>query len=259
MNQITGQKMKQVLFEVIEEFSKKGPGFFQSGSILHESANRLGILRNQSQEQALLTLWNDLFRQGLLSWGYDLSNADPPFCHITDHGRESLATISRDPANPDGYFAYLRANTSLNSIAASYVEEALKSYNTNCHRACAVMIGCAAESLSLELRDELVAKLQSLSRTVPRNLNDWRIRTVMQAIQRELDLQKANLPQNLREDYESYWPAFTQQIRSVRNDAGHPSSIVSVTSDSVHASLLIFPQLAILSLQLKEWISNNFV
>ena len=35
-------------------------------------------------QQAILTCWHDLFRDGALSWGYDLDNPDPPFFHIPE-------------------------------------------------------------------------------------------------------------------------------------------------------------------------------
>lgn len=35
-------------------------------------------------QQAILTCWHDLFREGELSWGLNLDNPDPPFFHIPD-------------------------------------------------------------------------------------------------------------------------------------------------------------------------------
>ncbi len=250
--------MKQVLLQVVEEYSKQGAGYLQSEPILQEVAKRLSIRQNTDLEQALLTLWHDMFRQGQLSMGYNLDNPDLPFCHITALGRQILSNISRDPANPDGYLAHL-SSLSLNSIAESYISEALLTYNTGCFKATAVMVGCAAESMSLEIRDKIVGMLQNSSRPVPGKLNDWRIRTVLQAVQSEIDQQKSNMPKQLRESYEAYWPAFTQQIRAIRNDAGHPSSTDTVTPDSVHASLLIFPELAALSYELTNWITSSFI
>ena len=104
--EIDGQLIRKVLLEVIDEKAKSGSGHFQSGSVLSEASSRLN-LRGIELEQALLTLWYDLFRTGHLSWGYNLSNPDAPFCHLTDQGRKTLENLSRDPANPDGYLAHL--------------------------------------------------------------------------------------------------------------------------------------------------------
>jgi len=258
MNNLNGHKIKEVLLEVVNEFSKIGPGYFQTNPILDEAAKRLNIRRKQELEQALLTFWYDLFREGQLAWGHNLDSPDAPFCHLTEKGRITLQNISRDPANPDGYLAHLKKATTLNPIAESYITEALKTYNSNCFKATAVMVGCASESLILELRDELVNKMKSLGKTISRNLIDWKIRTVLKKLNSELESQKRQMDKPLQEAFESYWPAFTQQIRTVRNDAGHPTSIEPVSEQSVNAALLIFPELAILSQSLKSWITSNY-
>lgn len=255
---ITGQEIRKVLLEIINEFSQIGPGYFQTGAILNKAAQRLKIRNNLANEQALLTLYYDLFRSGQLSWGYNLPNTDPPFCHLTDQGRQTLQHLSRDPSNPDGYLAHLRTQYSLNPIAESYVHEALNTYASNCFKATAVMIGAAAESTILELRDALITRMTSLGKTPPKSLRDWRVKRVIDSLKKELELQKGNMPVPLYEAFEAYWPAFTQQIRTARNEAGHPTSVDPVTPETVHASLLIFPELAKLGSELKTWVSQHY-
>ncbi|MBK5276363.1 MAG: hypothetical protein JJE30_15125 [Desulfuromonadales bacterium] len=253
----TGEEIRRVLLEVISEYSDRDASF-QSGTILGESQRRLGINHNVSMEQALLTLWHDLFRTGYLAWGYNLSNPDPPFCHLTDQGRRTLQHLSRDPANPDGYLHHLNQTATLNPISNSYLKEALISFNTNCYKAAAVMIGASAESIVLELRDTLVAKIISLSRTPAKDLEDWRIKKVLDSLKKEIDAKRPLILTPLWEAYQGYWSAFTQQIRTVRNDAGHPTNIDPVTEESVHASLLIFPELAKLANDLSSWITTHY-
>ena len=257
-SKLTGVGIRKTLLEVVEEYSKKGPGFLQQGPILRETAKRLGIRQDEALEQALLAAWHDQFLAGHLAWGFNLANPGPPSCHVTRKGRETLANISRDPANSDGYMAHMQAEAVLSPVAESYMREALHTYNSNCFKAAAVMVGCAAESLTLELRDELVARMNSMGKTVPKKLQDWRVRTVMAALKAEVDSQKATMGQNLREAFESYWPAFTQQIRATRNEAGHPLSVDPVTDRTVHASLLVFPHLAVLSQELRDWIQKTY-
>lgn len=253
----TGEEIRRVVLEVINYYSNKDASF-QSGTILGEAQRRLGINHNVSMEQALLTLWHDLFRTGYLAWGYNLSNPNPPFCHLTDQGRRTLQHLSRDPSNPDGYLHHLNQTATLNPISNSYLKEALISFNTNCYKAAAVMIGASSEGLVLELRDTLVAKITSLSRTPGKDLEDWRIKKVLDALKKELDTKKPSIPTPLWEAYQGFWPAFTQQIRAARNDAGHPTNIDPVTEETVHASLLIFPELAKLSNELSSWITAYY-
>ena len=254
----TGQEMRSALLEAVKAASHGNEPSFQTGVILGQVAKKLGIRDNLKAEQALLTMWHDLFRQGMIAWGYNISNSQPPFCHLTDQGRLSLVEMSRDPANPDGYMAHIKKRTSIDAIAESYLSEALQTFNAGCMKATAVMVGGAAESAILQLRDTLVNKLTVLGQQVPRTLSDWRIKTVLDALQTTLDQKQSAMPRDLADNYGAYWPAFTQQIRSVRNDAGHPASIDTVTPESVHAALLIFPELAVLALNLKKWIENDF-
>ena len=257
MNEVNGQNLRQVLLEVIERQSQRRTGF-QSKTVLREVAEQLNIMDNLEMQQALLTYWQDLFRTGHIAWGYNIDNINPPFCHLTEHGRRTLENLSRDPLNPDGYLAYIRTNFTINQIAESYLNEAIRTYNADCYKATAVMIGAAAESVILEIRESIVTKMNNLEQNVPSKLKDWRIKHVLDAIKNILNERINNMPNSLRESFSSYWSAFIQQIRAARNDAGHPSSIDPLSLDTVHASLLIFPELCRLANNLKNWINNNF-
>ena len=206
-------------------------------------------------EQALLTQFQEFFRTGYLAWGFNISNPEPPFFHLTEQGRKTLAQLSRDPGNPAGYLQRIDAFASINPIARSYLEEALRCYVADLYKAGAVMIGGSAESLIIELRDEVSAKLTAKGQSPSNDLRDWRTSRVLKGLKAVFDAQK--LPSDLSASYESFWPAFTQQIRAARNDAGHPSAVDPVTPDTVHASLLIFPELLKLTKDLRTWVSQN--
>ena len=255
--EIKGQLIRKILLEAVNEKSNLGPGRFQQLSVLQEASTRLN-LKGIDQEQALLTYWYDLFRTGYLAWGYNLSNPDPPFCHLTDQGRRILENLSRDPANSDGYLAHISKLGTLNSVAESYLFEALKTYNSDCFKATAVMVGAATESIILELRDTLVSKMQTIKKTPQKDLQGWRIKRVLDALKKELESHKSDMSNKFAEVVDSYWPAFTQQVRTVRNEAGHPKSIEPVTLETVHASLLIFPEIFKLTVELNAWILNDY-
>jgi hypothetical protein len=71
------------------------------------------------------------------------------------------------------------------------------------------------------------------------------------------EAQMTQFTRELREPFEAYWSAFAQQIRTTRNEAGHPISVDPVTPDTVHASLLIFPELARLANNLSRWVAAD--
>jgi hypothetical protein len=253
MQQQLKPSIREVLLQEIHAQAPKGPmdSALQQSAVLDAAARKLAGF----DHEAILTQWSELFRTGLLAWGFNLSNPNPPFFHLTDRGRQALRNLTRDPSNPDGYLRHLDSVARIGAVVRSYLIEGLDCYVAGLFKAAAVMTGAAAESIILDFRDVTVAKLNSLGKPVPKQMEDWRIKTVTDALRDFLDQHKSQLGPDLREPFEAYWTAFTLQIRAVRNDAGHPTSIDPVTPDTVHASLLIFPELARLADALTAWVT----
>ena len=226
-------------------------------TLFYGVVERLGGRVDGVLDQAILTQWHDLLRTGYFAWGKNLANPNPPFFHFTDRGRRALERLSRDPGNPAGYLRHMAEVAKLNAIANSYLTEGLSCFVAGYFKAAAVMIGASAESLILELRDISVQRLSKLKTPEPKGLSDWRVKTVLDALHGLIESKKGALPKDLREEFEAYWLAFAQQIRSTRNDAGHPSSVDPVTEEGVHASFLVFPELARLTTNLGAWITGN--
>jgi hypothetical protein len=230
--------IRSALLEVIGDLSSQYDNLQSSSVIQHAARKVLNRQPDRQVERALLASFYDLFRTGYLSWGHDLANPAPPFCHVTELGRRALAQRSRDPANPEGYLSHLRSRAGISSLTHSYVVEALNTFNAACFKATAVMVGAAAESLVLQVRDRLVERLQAIGRPIPSGLTDWRLKRILVAIEATTVARKASMPSALFERFEANWPAFTHQIRTARNEAGHPASVEPVTAEEVHASLL---------------------
>ena len=256
-NQFDAPKARATLLQIIHALEKDGPGFMQAGSVLRRVAKELKTEDVDSQ-QAILTIWHDLFRSGVLAPGYNIDNPDLPHIHLTDKGRKTLSDLSRDPSNPDGYMAVLKQYKLHDAIAISYAEEAVNAYVNGCAKSAVVMIGCASERIVLMVRDELCAGLTRQTRNVSNQLQDWRFKTVRDSITTELDGKKSVMSQKLRDSYASFWLPCTEQMRQHRNDAGHPQSIAPVTDETVHANLLLFPTFANLALELIDWIKANY-
>jgi len=250
------QQLREALLRVLAELSERGSGL-QSSGVLDETANQLGIRGDLQGEQLLLTFFYDLFRTGYLSWGYNLSNPSPPFLHLTELGRKGLADFSRDPANPDGYLEYVLAR-GLNPISESYLREALSAFNAGLPKASAVMIGVASEALVLEVSAALETRMDQQGQAKPADLGTWIVKRILVSIESVLAPRKPDMPRPLAEEFEAYWPALVQQIRSMRNEAGHPISVDPVEQETVHSSLLLFPKLAELAGDLVKWISTSY-
>jgi hypothetical protein len=254
------ENIRELLLQIVNERQPKNgrpDGSLQQGAILREAASRLNIVNDPDLELAVLSLWNGLFQTGYLAWGMNLSNPDPPFFHITERGKHGLARLSRDPGNPVGYQAHVTSLGQLNSVAASYLSEALACYVAALHKAAAVMLGAASESIVLELRDAVATQLAAVGTSPPKALQNWQVKTLLDGLKVLIDRHTSTMPSDLRVEYEAYWSAFTQQIRSTRNDAGHPTSVDPVTPDAVHASFLVFPELVRTASKLLQWIPGN--
>jgi hypothetical protein len=260
MAQPLPQSIREALLAEIESQRPGGRAHMpnlQQSSILDGVERKLGANSNPSLEEAILTQWGDLFRTGLLSWGLNISNPNPPFFHLTERGHQALQNLTRDPSNPAGYLRHLAASATIGAVALSYLTEGLECYVAGLFKAAAVMVGGAAERIILDVRDVVIQRLTSLGKSVPPKLEDWRIRIVSNELQVFFEERAPHFDTQLRESFEAYWSAFAQQIRAARNDSGHPTSIDPVTADTVHASLLIFPELAKLVDRLSLWVVKS--
>jgi len=251
--------IREVLLNTIQthKSDRYGGGSPNQTGILEAVVQALREQRIAFTDEALLTEWYDLFRTGLLAWGMNLSNPSPPWFHMTDRGQEALQQVARDPSNPAGYLRHLATIAKISPITNSYLTEGLNCYVDGRFKAAAVMVGAAAESVILELREAAETKLKAGGKSIPKGLTDWQIKTITDALAKVFDGIDRKQHRELRERYEAYWSAFSHQIRAVRNDVGHPASIDPVTPDTVHASLLVFPELARLALELHGWIRDR--
>lgn len=229
----------------------------QSGSILREVEKRIRQANptiSIEMEEAILTQWHALFQTGYLAWGVNLCNPDPPHFHVMERGRVLLENLSRDPGNPDGYLKHLQQISKLNDISQSYIGESIQCYVAGLYKASAVMVGVAAEAIALELSHIVIKRFEKKSRQPPKGFTSWKIKEILKALKSYFEQEKNQFETKLREEYEAYWEAFSQQIRFVRNDGGHPVNINPISENSVHAALLIFPELVMLTEKLKEWL-----
>ncbi len=157
----------------------------------------------------------------------------------------------------DSSLAAIRPLLASGSVALSYLEEGVNTFQAGCLKATAVMVGAAAESLVLDVRDTLVIRLNTIGTLVPARLNDWRVKTIRDAVEAEIEARKMQLDRRLYERFSAFWVAVSDQMRLARNDAGHPVSTDPVTHETVHAALLIFPEFARLVTDLNVWVSAS--
>jgi hypothetical protein len=254
------QTVKILLCQKIDQINKQG-GTLQSTTTLSSALNQIckeyGGKRDDN-EKVLLRAWNDLYRNGDIIPGTSISELSPSFFQVTDKGNESFEYLNRDPGNPQGYLEHLSKKAKIDHIAESYLREALQSYNANCFKAAAVMLGCASERLILNLAEILVGKIKGKGDKPSKKLGSWQIGQIIDGIEHELNQKEKVFPDQLGKRYKKYWPSFVQAIRDVRNKAGHPTDIESIGKPDVHSTLLIFIYFVELNKELEKWVLNKW-
>jgi hypothetical protein len=224
--------------------------------VLKEANKALG--GDQRGGRLVMAAYDDLYRSGVINAGRALNQTGPEWGHLSDHGLETIKNVDRDPSNTQGYLKAIEPHLKGQDIALSYLAEALDTYNKGSVKAAAVMLGCTVEALSLSLRDRLKTKITSNGGSPPAALDDWRIATVLRAVEQQVDGRVSAMARELRERYESFWTAWTGLFRMTRNDAGHPKSIEPVTREAVHGQLLLLHEHARLVFDLGAWIDSTF-
>ena len=79
------KQIETVLLQVAKEFYDEGPGWAQESPLLRMVAERSKVGRDDVRnQQRILNIWQQLFRDGKLYWGYDLDNPSAPFFHLAE-------------------------------------------------------------------------------------------------------------------------------------------------------------------------------
>lgn len=249
----TEQIREQILLTATSHPHKAGT-VHRTDNLLEQVRRVLGV---PVQDHELLGGLQDLVHGGFLGWGQDIRNLSLDRVHVTSLGANNAMNRSRDPSNPSGYLNYIDTEVPSGTVARSYIEEALQTYIHRCYKGSAVLVGCACEALILDLRAALIARMRELGITVPTNVTHQKVKTYRDAMAKVFEDRKASMTTNLRERVGANWTGFTEPVRRLRNDAGHPNSIEPVTPEDVHAALLLFPEFARLARDLRDWVANG--
>lgn len=95
MSEEEAADIKAILLEIAKASVAEGPGFAQEPVVLREAFRRLSMGSDLAKQQLLLDLWHELFREGTLSWGYDINNPGAPFFHLARRVPARDAALTR--------------------------------------------------------------------------------------------------------------------------------------------------------------------
>lgn len=84
--EIEYDELKGRVLAAAQACAQRSSAYSQQKPVLDAIASEFGgnmhTRLDDELQQAILTCWHDLFREGTLSWGIDLDNPGPPFFHI---------------------------------------------------------------------------------------------------------------------------------------------------------------------------------
>jgi len=263
--EITPQILRPLVFDVLADIAKNpGSDGSQVASIVegvkHRIAERHGAESLQFQDyriidQVQMVLWQ-LLPQGILVWGLggSMSRNDAyPFFRLTDHGKKVVADKAGEPQpyDPDGFLReFSRLVPEADPVALDYLTEAIRAFNSACHKSAAVMLGAASEKLILLLCDAFESEIAD-----PAERKKWETETMngvsisrkFNALKRRLDLMvgaKKIADHELRDTIQHALPTVSEFLRRCRNDAGHPNIPTQTDPDTVFLNLRVFTEYA---------------
>ena len=239
-----------------------GLGRFETAEVGKKAAKALWNTSNPGdhQEKWILEVMDDLFRAGLIHFGDRFDRCGREFFWMTPAGIDWLEDWQKAPENQPGYLADIDTIPGVSPIARSYLEEGQMLFLAGHPRAAAVLVGAVSEVTIYELRDALIAKLTQLNGQAPSGeLANKKASTkrVFDAVKVAISSRITQMPGPLAASVDSHWPAFLNEVRRTRNDAGHPQSIASVQRDDVKAGLNQVRTLLKVAAELKDWIANG--
>lgn len=191
----------------------------------HElQGSRQALRLSAADRELFLEVFWDLFRQGIITLGYNDSNREFPFFRLSRLGDKLIQT--QDTYffhDASGYAKRLQGEVpSIDPVTLLYVQEALQAFRSGCILSSSVMLGVATEHTFL-LLIEAIEKSATHAKTFAAVVTE---RTILQKVNKFkniLDQQQKSLSPAAKEDLDTHFAGILSVIRTFRNQAGHPS------------------------------------
>jgi hypothetical protein len=249
------EELREVVINVLLDADENGVDRFEK--LLEKTA--LELCRNDGLEQAeqhysygsaarlhpndaelvLEIVW-DLFRQGILTMGSNMSNPGWPWFRLSRFGEYALQHGHYRFHNKAGFMKALRSGAAdLSPDAALYLKEAITAFYTDCLLSTCVMLGIAAESEFLRLLD--VAKdSKTFGKHFSRIGDGLSIRAKIWRFAESIKPILSSLPKSATDGLSDTLNTIQSFIRTTRNEAGQPSGANPPSREQVYVYLQLF-------------------
>lgn len=183
-------------------------------------------LSDRDSEIFLEVFW-DLFRQGIITLGFNDANRNFPSFRVSGLGKKILEQNNTYFFHDfSSYEKIILDNIpNIDPITLDYLKEAMQAFLSGCILASTVMIGVSTEHTFLKLLETI----ENNPQYEPTYRNVFSERTILPKINKFkniLDQNKGNLTSEIKEDLDTNFSGILAMIRNFRNQAGHPSGII---------------------------------
>jgi hypothetical protein len=213
-----------------------------------------------ADELKLYDIFWELLIQGILAPGFNSSNVNLPFIHVTEYGMKCIEANSILPHDPDGYMKRLEdiVEHTMDNTVLTYVREGLFTFLSGYYLAATVMLGVASE----QCIDLLInAYANAISNVSQKSAFEKKINQAGRNVKKRFDIIRIellilNLPGDLKDALDIQLSGIFTLIRYSRNDAGHPTGRM-IDRDMAHGNLLLFPHYCKRVYDLINYFKNN--
>lgn len=266
---------RQIVLEILREKYCLPNCNLQFGGIIHEvekraisnkfiqEPNTTGYTNTpnlpDSNVEHILDFMNSLLHEGVIRWGLNRLNLDPPFMSITAYGCKVLANNEPTPYDPDGYLNDIKSKIALDDTSELYLTECIQTFQRGNYLSSAVMLGVSAESIFNNMYNCFISSLKS-----PKVASEFERLRKTSSTKRRIDLVTDTIkvkatkefPKEIVDNFDSKTSPILNLIRRLRNDVGHPTGI-EIKRMEMFVNLMLFKVYCDESRQIIEFLKNN--
>ena len=194
----------------------------------------------QADADLFLEIFWDLFRDGVITLGFDDSNKEFPFFRITGRGNTLLSGGEEYFLHDvSGFEKQIKAEIpDIDPTTLLYLKEALQAFRSGCILASTVMLGVATEHTFL-LLIETIDNNKTHSATFSAVSKERGLLRKINKFKSILEMNKKSVPRELLEDFDTHFLGIQSLIRGFRNESGHPSGKI-IEREQAFVNLQLF-------------------
>jgi hypothetical protein len=219
-------QLRLCFFDVLRDLQNNGVNQF-GGHLMQEIARHAanhnimdaqphGSERLPKNDQNIVRelFWSFII-QGIIMPGTNTANPDLPFFNLTEHGQKVIASPDPVPHDPDHYVEHLKeVAPSLDDITISYILEGLECFQRGIYTASVMMLGVAAEQITLVLAEAIKEKLPNKeAKNLQSVIQNRTIAKIYDEMMKRLKQRISQLPNHLADGLEGQLDGIFAVIR----------------------------------------------